>query len=480
VIPSARNDPCPCGSGKRYKHCHGALSPVRPKAEWATLGIQAHQAGRLDEAERCYREALALDPDYAVAIHYLGVALEQRGRPVEALSLLDRAVALQPLEPEFHNNRGLALYSAQRDREAVEAHRRALDLKPDHAGAWSNLGRALQATGDLPGAIAALRRGLAISPDAPPLHWNLGLALLLQGDYAEGWREYEWRLRATEFAQSFPSYPGPAWRGEDPAGRTLLVTAEQGLGDAIQFLRFARPLAARGARVVAMVPPALRALAATAPGIAAAHATGEPLPAYDMQVSLMSLPERLGVARDVATALPYLHADPVLVRDAAARVAREAGDALKVGIAWSGAPGNTLNARRSLPLAALAPLFDAPNVRLFSLKREGELFVPSDADRLDRLVQLPLRNDFDGLAALVASLDLVVSVDTSLAHLAGALGKPVWVLLARVPDWRWGLQGTDSPWYPTARLFRQQVAGDWSEPVRKLAAAIAAGNPPAQ
>jgi hypothetical protein len=304
------------------------------------------------------------------------------------------------------------------------------------------------------------------------LHWNLGLALLLQGDYAEGWREYEWRLRAAGFAQSFPSYPGPVWEGQDAKGKTILVTAEQGLGDAIQFLRFAARLAERGARVVAMVPPPLRSLAATVPGVAAAYATGDALPAYDFHVSLMSLPHRLGVTqRDLGTG-PYLHAD-------GAAIDRATG-VLTVGVAWAGAPGNTLNARRSLPLAALAPLFDVSNVRLFSLKREGELFTPADAAHLHHLVELPLRDDFDGLASLVASLDLVISVDTSLAHLAGALGKPVWVLLSRVPDWRWGLEGSESPWYRTARLFRQRIAGDWTAPVSEIVAAIGERTPPAR
>ena len=480
---TGRNDPCPCGSGKRYKHCHGAagapgqapaLAAAPPnKEQWAAAGVAAHQRGRLDEAERCYRAALALDPDYPVALHYLGVATEQRGRPEDAMPLLDRAVELQPGEPEFHNNRGLALYSLQRDREAADAHRQAIALAPRHAGAYSNLGRALQAAGDVDGAIAALRTGLSIAPEFPALHWNLGLALLLAGDYAAAWPEYEWRLRAPEFAHALSSHPGAAWNGEDLAGKTLLVTSEQGLGDAIQFLRFAKDVAARGARVEAMVPPALRNLAATVPGIAAARAVGGPLPAYELHVSLMSLPHRLGLGIDgVGMSAPYMFADSTRVAEARAAIAREANGGISVGVAWSGAPGNTINARRSMPLAALAPLFDRTGVRLFSLKREGEALTEDDTAWSRRLVNLDMRNDFDGIAAMIASLDLVISVDTSIAHLAGALGKRVFVLNSFVPDWRWMLGRSDSPWYPSARLFRQPSPGDWPHAVASAADAL--------
>lgn len=472
-----RNDPCPCGSGRRFKQCHGAVgsqaAPPPTPERLARQGGEAHQRGDLDTAERLYREALAVSPESPVPLHYLGVILYQRGRLDEALPLLDRAAALAPQEPEFHNNRGLALAAAQRDAEAIAAYRAALDRKPDHAGAWNNLGLVLQASGDVDAAVAAYRRGLAVAPAFAPLHWNQGLAFLLRGDYDEGWREYEWRERTPEFAPFLHRHAAPRWTGDDPTDRTLLLTAEQGLGDALQMLRFARRVAERGARVVALVPPVLRRLAATVPGVAAAITPDDVLPAIDMQISLMSLPGMLHVTtKSAAEPVPYLHADPVLRESAAARIAATAPDTVRVGIAWAGAAGNTLNARRSLPLAALAPLLDLAGVTWYSLKRQGETFRPDDVDYMGRLVELDLRNDFDSLAAMVDALDLVVSVDTSLAHLAGALGKPVWVLLSRVPDWRWLLDRADSPWYPTARLFRQRVAGDWSHPVAELGDAL--------
>jgi len=503
--PPSRNDPCPCGSGKRYKHCHGGAdaaagvpppehptaaseqartaaraAPAAPLKEepsspdnLAHAGATAHASGDLQTAEQHYLRALASQADHPVALHYLGVLRYQQGRLDDALPLLERTASRVPYEPEFHNNHGLALAAAGRLEEAVAAHERALALKPDHAGAWSNLGLALQERGDVDRAVAAFRRGLALAPDFPQLHWNLALALLLRGDYAEGWREYEWRLRTPELAAALTRYAGQRWTGDDPAGRTLLVTCEQGLGDTIQHLRFVAHLAARGARAVVVVPPPLRALAATAPGVAAAVSEDAPLPAFDAHVPLMSLPHALGIARDedVAMPAPYLHADPARIREATAAIARE-GRALNVGLAWSGAPGNTNNAKRSIPLASLAPLFAIAGVRLFSLKREGEPRNPGDAAWLAQLANLDLRNDFDGLAALVACLDVIVSVDTSLAHLAGAMGKDLWVPLALVPDWRWHTSGRDSAWYPTARLFRQRVRGDWSGPVDEIAQAL--------
>jgi len=215
--------------------------------------------------------------------------------------------------------------------------------------------------------------------------------------------------------------------------------------------------------VITAVPAPLRNLAATVPGVAQSIAIEEPLPAYDAYVPLMSLPHIFDIGLDALPRnVPYLSAGAMPL----------SRGALNVGLAWAGAPGNTLNERRSIALAALAPLFDIPRVRLHSLKRDGEALTPADRPWSERLVAVPARDDFDNMASLVASLDLVISVDTSLAHLAGALGKRVFVLLSHVPDWRWMLERTDSPWYPTARLFRQHAPGDWSSAIESAARAV--------
>jgi tetratricopeptide (TPR) repeat protein len=481
VAVVGRNDPCPCGSGKRYKHCHGALgttsgavSPAPPDPDALVRDAMAvHQQGDLDAAERGYRAALVHSPSHPLATHFLGVARYQRGRVDEALPLLEAAVAAVPHEAEFHNNLGLALAAADRAGEAIVAHRRALDLKPDHAIAWSNLGLALHAENRLPEAIDAYRRAIAIARDFAQAHWNLGLALLAQGTFDEGFREYEWRHRTPELARNVRSWPGPRWNGESPEGRTLLVTTEQGLGDSIQFARFAAPLAARGARVVLCAQAPLVRLLATAPGVAQVCGYDDPLPDCDAHVSLIALAGALGVTMETIPAtVPYLTADPGRRTEVRHALAALSG-ARRIGVAWSGSRDNTLNRRRSIPLAALSRLFALPGCAWFSLHRSVDEDEISGVPAAHALRRLPAREDFDGMAALVAELDLVISVDTSIAHLAGALARPTFVLLASAADWRWHPGRTDSPWYPTARLFRQSRAGDWDTVVRDVAAALA-------
>jgi hypothetical protein len=347
-----------------------------------------------------------------------------------------------------------------------------LQLKPDHALAWNNLGLALQLAGDVQTAVDAFRRALDLRDDFAQAHWNLALALLLLGRYAEGWPEYAWRLRAPELQAQLRRYPGVRWSGDDPNGKTLLLTAEQGLGDTLQNVRFASDLVQRGARVALAVQTPLLRLAATVPGVTEVHAVDAPLPGFDAHVSLMSLPGLLGVTpANLPARVPYVRADARLREQARAALC-SIGDGMKVGLAWTGAAGNSYNVRRSCPLIALRALFDVPDVHWVSLQKSGESPMQDDEILLPRIHELDLRNDFDGTAALVDTLDLVISVDTSLAHLAGALGKPAWVLLPFAPDWRWTLGRDDSPWYPTARLFRQSVAGEWSTPVRALLDAL--------
>ncbi len=477
-----RNALCPCGSGRRFKECHGKgaapLPGVAPTpAELARDGMAAHQRNDLDTAERLYREALAVESGQPLALHYLGVVLYQRGRIDDAMPLLDRAVALTPEEPEFHNNRGLALAARLQDDLAVDAYRQALALKPAHAGAWNNLGLALQARGDVSGAIAAFHQALAIAPDHPQTHWNLGLALLVAGELTRGWAEYEWRLRAPELQSFIRQWPVPRWQGEDIAGRTILLHAEQGLGDTLQNIRFAGAVAARGARVIAAVQTPLLRLAGTVPGVSAVAGPADPIPAFDLHVPLMSLPFVLGATVDnLRVAVPYLRSDPARRRDAETRVAGHARGALRIGLAWTGAAGTHYNLRRACPLDVLAPLLGLPGTCWFSLQKDSaEVGAarpgPTPAHQP---IELDLRNDFDGTAALVDALDVIVSVDTSMAHLAGALGKPVLLLLPSAPDWRWGVAGDRSPWYPTAQLFRQNVPGDWSSAVAAVEAALAA------
>jgi tetratricopeptide (TPR) repeat protein len=482
-IGVGRNDPCPCGSGKRYKQCHGAAGgtaqpsalpgsapPLTPDA-LAARGMQAHQRGDLTAAAGDYRAALDKAPNHPVALHFLGVIHYQHHQLAEALPLLERAVAIQPEEPEFHNNLGLALAAADRTDEAIAQYRQALARKPDLATAWNNLGLSLQAANEPGQATDAFRQALRVAPDFAQAHWNLSLALLVTGQYAEGWREYEWRHRAQTFGAVAASL-APRWQGEDLAGRTILLSAEQGLGDALQFVRFAAHFGARGARVIVRAPDALTRILASAPRVVAVLRTADPLPAHDFQLPLLSVAGALGIdERTIPATVPYVAAAGADVAALAPALAAAPGT-LRVGLSWAGNARHVNDRRRSCPLAALVPLLDLPGVAWYSLQKDDGEDQIAQVPAAARILLLDARNDFAQKAALIAGLDLVISVDTSNAHLAGALGKPVWILLPAAPDWRWGLRRTDSPWYPTARLFRQPTAGDWTRVVADVKAAL--------
>ncbi len=468
-VPIAgRNEACPCGSGKRYKHCHGAVA-LAPAAANETLSadallaraMEAHQRGAIDTAERDYRSLLAAVPEHPVALHYLGVIHYQRNELAQALPLLEQAVAAMPQEPEFHNNLGLALAAADRNTEAIDAYRRALALRPDHAGAWSNLGLVLQAANDLDGAIDAFRSALHCAPDFAEAHWNLGLALLAKGDFAAGWREYDWRLEIPQLGKHGRPYPGLRWDGSDSAGKTLLLTREQGLGDTLQFARFAQSLAALGLQVAMEVPEALVSLITRVPGVSGVYGPADPLPAADLHLPLLSVAGVLGMTESsIPNRVPYIEADTNRAAALSPHFDRDM-NSLNIGLAWAGRRDHRNDRRRSCPLAMLAPLLELPGCAWFSLQKDdGEEQIPS-VPAARKLILLDARKDFEGKAALVSRLDLVISVDTSSAHLAGALGRPVWILLPHAADWRWQQSRNDSPWYPTARLFRQPRLGDW-------------------
>jgi Flp pilus assembly protein TadD len=481
---AARNDPCPCGSGKRYKHCHGAADASVPVVTAVASegrlrqALALHQRGAPGDAaaaEATYRDVLAREPDNALAQHFLGVIHYQRGELAAALPLLERAVAVQPGEAEFHNNLGLALAAADRETDAVAAYRAALALDSRHAVAWNNLGLALQAQNDVRSAIDAFRHALALKPDFAHARWNLALALLLDGRFAEGWREYDARLALPELGRDRHRFPGPRWDGTAPVGKTLLVYPEQGLGDAVQFARYATLLAEAGARCVIRCPDALAPLLATIPGVAAVSREGEALPRYDAHLPLLSLPRVLGTTPEtIPAAVPYIAVSESKRAAARATLAR-AGTAPRIGLCWAGNPAHGKDRNRSLPLATLAPLFAVPGVSWFSLQQGKAATQIAASSAADCLLPLPADSALVDTTALMAELDLIISVDTSIAHLAGALARPAWVLLPFAPDWRWQLGRDDSPWYPTLQLFRQPRPRDWDSVVARVQARLEAG-----
>jgi Tfp pilus assembly protein PilF len=444
---------------------------------------QRHYArGQLDEALALYDEILAAKPDLEEALCNRGAVLDRLGRAQEALASLDRAIAINPALAEAHNNRGQMLQLLDRWEEALAAFGRAVALKPDFAEAYNNRGFVLLELGRRAEARQDYDRAVALDPGHVTAQWNVALLALLEGRLEEGWRRYEWRRKRAGAGQVYPPLAGRLWLGrEDIAGKTLLIHPEQGLGDTIQFCRYAPMALARGAKVVLCVQDPLvrliHSLDAARDNRLAVIGGCTPLPPFDFYAPMLSLPLAFGTTlQTVPSATPYLHAEPERVRLWKSRIGAHG---FKVGIAWQGNPKAQVDPGRSLSLRWFETLAHIPGVRLISLqKNEG-------AEQLSALppgmkVENP-GDDFDAgghafldTAAVMEVLDLVISSDTATAHLAGALGRPVWVALKSAPDWRWLQDRADSPWYPTMRLFRQPSRGDWQSVFHAMAAELPA------
>jgi tetratricopeptide (TPR) repeat protein len=353
------------------------------------------------------------------------------------------------------------------DGTAAEAHmRQAIALQPNLAEAHASLGFLLTGRGDLAAAVSACQSAIDLQPDFAVAHWNQGIAYLLAGQMAEGWAQYEWRKR--RFPAAFDAPPaGPEWDGSPLAGRTLLVLAEQGFGDTIQLCRYLPPLVAEGAQVVLECAPKLMGLLRCLPGVTLTPPRAA-RPPYDVWADQMSLPRLFGTTLEtIPSAHPYLHADAG--RSAAWAKRLPAG--LRIGLVWAGNPAHSNDRRRSIPVAALGPLFAAASGVFVSLQVGPSAAIAPQFGLADNAAALP---DFGETAALIAGLDLVITVDTAVAHLAGALGVPSWVMLPHAPDWRWLLHRDDSPWYPSLRLFRQDRPGDWPGVIARVAKALRA------
>ena len=470
------------------------------------LAQQHRDAGRFREAETIYREILAQRPDHAESHHQLGLLAYHEGRHADAIEPLRQAIALKPGAWNFHTNLGAAFAALDRADEAIAAYLHALELEPDRAEIYNNVGIVYREQDRLDLALAALdraialdprraefhtnrgavleklglfeaaiwshRRAIEINPSFAEAHFNLATSLLVKGELAEGWDEYEWRWQCQGFQTRPSPYRQPRWDGGDPADQTILLCSEQGLGDTIQFARYASLVSERGARVVLGCPAALQSLLRAVPGLAEVVTDGTKLPPFELQAPLLSLPRIFGTTIETIPAkVPYVAADPEQAAAWGAKLAARA-PAFNVGLVWAGHPQNRNDRRRSIPLGALAPLAAVPGVVLHSLQG-GEAARQVERSPLELVDHEAERHDFLGVAGLVANLDLVITVDTAAAHLAGALAKPVWTLLPFAPDWRWLLGREDTPWYPTMRLFRQAVAGDWAGVLTRVANELA-------
>ncbi len=483
---------------------------IRLKPDYAdahnNLGVALQGLGRVEQAEASYRHALRLRPDYPDAHTNLGTALTRLGRLDDAAAHHREALRLRPGYAEAHSNLGNTLVAKRQYAEAEACYREALRLKPDYAEGHHNLGTALAEQGKLDEATACYRDALRLRPDYPEACGNLATALLAQGrpeealavhepvlqrkpdsadahmwralarllmgDWERGWQDYEWRWGCEEFG-GLP-YEKPQWDGSPLNGRTILLHAEQGLGDTLLFVRYARPVKQRGGRVILLCPKALFRLLAGCPGVDELVAHGSPAPPHDVHAPLLSLPGIFHTTPTSAPAdIPYLFAYPALVEHWRRELAPHSG--FKIGIAWQGNPLFKSDRLRSFPLAAFERLARVEGVQLFSLQkghgseqlREAGFPVIDLASRMDET-----SGPFMDTAAVMTNLDLVIAPDTSIAHLAGALGVPVWLPLAFAPHWVWLLHREDSPWYPTMRLFRQRRWGDWPDVFERLAAEL--------
>jgi len=440
-----------------------------------TRGNLLRALGRFDEAEACHRRALALAPHSPAIYANLSSLYLASRRPADALAAAERAVSLAEGSPELRFNLGTCLLQLGRAGEAADVLEALVAAAPSHHQGWLNLGEARLAQGDVAGAEAAFRSAIAAAPEAPDAHFNLALRLLERGALEEGWREYEWRRRIAEIP--LRRLPGALWDGGPMPGKVLLVTAEQGLGDTFQFARFLEPARERSrARLVFECPPALLGVLDGVEGVDELVAAGGALPLFDAHTSLLSLPGLTPRGGDgVSISGPYLHAEPARVARWRARLAPAA---LNVAIAWQGNPAYRADGRRSPPLAAFAPLARVPGVKLVSVQkhhgREQLAAWPHGLELFDLGPELDEAAPFVDTAAVLAAVDLVISSDTAVPHLAGALGQEVWLALPRPADWRWGQAPTSTDWYPRFRLFRQREAGEWGEVFARLEAELRA------
>ena len=437
----------------------------------ALISLNRHR-----EALEELQTVLARKPQHFEARLNSGLTQAALGSPERALADFDAALALSPAHPVAHFNRGVVLIKLGRYAEAVAANDRAIAAAPDYATAWLNRGMALAQLRRFAEAIACYGEVLARRKDSADAYFNRALALLTTGDYRRGFEDYEWRWRRT-------GMPAPKSRGRrlwlgdfTLGGKTILLHAEQGFGDTIQFARYAPLVAAAGAKVVLEVPPELKSLLSRLDGVASVVGRREAPPAFDVHCPLGSLPLALKTELPgVPAPIPYLAADDGRVRKWSAQL-----DALprpRIAVAWAGNPAHDNDRNRSIALSALAPLLAMP-ASFIGIQRElrGEDAAVLAAQ--PRLAQIGgALDDFDDTAAVLVLCDLLITVDTAPAHLAGAMGRPVWVLVPFAPDWRWTLDGEATPWYPTARIFRQPATGDWSAVITRVAAALASEPP---
>jgi tetratricopeptide (TPR) repeat protein len=437
---------------------------------YSNRGNALQELKRFDEALASYDQATSIKPDYAEAYSNRGATLNELKRFDEALTSCNQAISIKPDYPSPYYNRGNALKELKRLDEALASYDQAIRIKPDYAEAYSNRGNALQDLRRLDKAVESYDQAINIKPDYASAHWNLSLCHLLSGNFKDGWQEYEWRWKNETLStyKGKRSFPQPLWLGvESLKDKTILLHAEQGLGDTIQFCRYAPLVAERGAKVILEVQRSLVTLLKNIEGVSQVVAMGDALPAFDHQCPLLSLP--LAFKTELHTVPPVprqINVDLEKVAKWKAKLGEKTKP--RIGLVWSGSTINKNDHNRSITLAQLLPHLPS-HLQYVCLQKElrdidkelivGNIEIKYFGDALE---------DFTDTAALCELMDVVISVDTSVAHLAASLGKQTWVLLPYRPDWRWLLDRDDNPWYPTAKLYRQEKIGNWNDVLEKI------------
>jgi Tfp pilus assembly protein PilF len=437
----------------------------------SNLGLALHASARYDEAIAYYRTALQLAPDQPEILYNLGNACLELRRLDDALASYDAALAIAPGHVGALVNRGNTLLRLNRPAEAIASYDAALAVMPGHPQILTNRGHALRRLDRPADALADIDAALVAAPEFAEAHFEEAMAHLALGNFDAGWKAYEWRWKTGAFARQRRPFQAPPWLGEKPvSGKTILLHAEQGFGDTLQFIRYAPLLAGQGARVICEVQRELLPLLSQLPDVTV-MAAGEPLPAFDLHCPLLSLPLAFATQPDtIPAAIPYLTAPAERV---AAWRDRLPPGRLRAGFVWSGSPSHNNDRNRSIALALLAGLFEDPAMRCFSLQSEIRAADRETLAGLPDLIELGSGfRDFADTAAVISLLDVVVSVDTAVAHLAGALGKPVLILLPYAADFRWMRGRDDTPWYPTAKLFRQPALDDWDSVIARVREAL--------
>ena len=438
------------------------------------LGRIFYDQEKLPQAELWCRRATELKPRFSTAIYNLGKILQRQRKFEEAAAVFRTALPITPTAPEIHFDLGNILLELDQPSAAVACFRRALELNPDSTETEIDLGLALEAVNDYPGAIHCFERVLYRHPEEIPAHFSLGLDLLMLGDYPRGFKEFEYRLQRKD-AVKYP-LSQPKWAGESLVGKTLLLVCEQGLGDIIQFVRFAAKVKQLGGTVLFGCIKPLEKLLSNIPGIDGLISSPDHLPDYDYYLPIMSLPGILGTTLEEipsVLSVPYLKPDPDLVAYWTARLGERKPGELRVGLAWQGSPTNTMDRYRSIPLESFVGLSQVPGLRLVSFQRnQGVEQIPPLMGRLPLtcFTDEPGRevDSFLDSAALMSLMDVMISVDSAPIHLAGALGVRTWLLCRKQSEWRWMLDREDSPWYPTLRIFRQSVVGQWEDVIKRI------------